>query len=159
MEINEKKHSTYEELLSNKNEIDYELLNQLSREDDLLNRLSGEDPLPEDEAAAVNAETLAVSYTLMALIEMMRKESFGGFSRDAVRHAISIYDRDDIRKDRTEVTRDCSVGDYEITLRISDRGRISRNGRISASDYLREDIENSILDRIMVTEIIDMRKI
>lgn len=159
MEINEKKHSTYKKLLSNKNEIDYELLNQLSREDDLLNRLSGEDPLPEDEAAAVDAETLAVSYTLMALIEMMRKESFGVFSRDAVRHAITIYDRDDIRKDRTEVTRDCSVGDYEITLRISDRGRINTRGGISASDYLREDIENSILDRIMVTEIIDMRKI
>lgn len=148
MEINEKKHSTYEELLSNENEIDYDLLNQLSRE-----------PLPEDEAAIVNAETLAVSYSLMALIEMLRDESFSRYSRDSVRRAISIYDRDDIRKDRTEVTRDCSVGDYEITLRISDRGRIDTNGRISASDYLREDIENSLLDRIMVTEIIDMRKI
>lgn len=148
MEINQKKHSTYEELLSNKNEIDYDLLNQLSRE-----------PLPEDEAAIVNAETLAVSYSLMALIEMLRDESFSRYSRDSVRRAISIYDRDDIRKDRTEVTRDCSVGDYEITLRISDRGRIDTNGRISASDYLREDIENSLLDRIMVTEIIDMRKI
>lgn len=159
MEINEKKHSTYEELLSNENEIDYELLNQLSREDDLPNRLSGEKPLPEDEAAAFDAETLAVSYPLMTLIEMLQDESFSRYRRDAVRHAISIYDRDDIRKDRTEVISDCSVGDYEITLRISDRGRIDTNDRISESNYLREDIENSLLDRIIVTKIIDMRKI
>ena len=159
MEKTKKKKKTYKDVLRRRNEIDYELLSQLSEEDDLLNRLSGEEPLREDEASAVDAETLAVSYTLMALIEMMRKESFGVFSRDAVRHAITIYDRDDIRKDRTEVIKDCAVGDYEITLRISDRGRINTKGGISASDYLREDIENSILDRIMVTEIVDMKKI
>ena len=142
-------HSIYEDLLRNDQESDYNLLNQVSEGIHLI-----------DEEDEFDAETLAVSNSLIDLIKMLRDDSCRGFSKSSIKYAISIYNRDDIVNERIElIEHDLSVGDYEVTLRISDRGRINAIEEGIDVKYLKEDIENNLLDRIIVTDVIEIRKL